>query len=129
RQTSRDHDGVDTTFDDLVALQVAGIKTPVHWVGIGDLADAASLKAMADATGARYVSVENMAGLKGALTSTAARLRSQVPICFDLSVCGHVGIRLTVEFDFEGRRETLALPHWFEADCDCRGKSVRCTLG
>ena len=121
-------DGIDTTFDDLTSLAINGIRTPVHWVGVGERADAAELEAMADATGARYVSVDHANGLHGALTSTAARLRSQVPICFELESCGHVDLRLTVEFDLDGERHSLTEPSWLSVDCSCKGHNVRCEL-
>ncbi len=126
--TRYEGDGVDTTFDDLIHLQVEGVATPIHWVGIGDRADGAALEAMADATGARYVAVDQLERLHGALTSAAARLTSQVPICFELESCGHVDLRLTVEFDWEGERHSLTHPRWASADCVCHGTRANCTL-
>jgi Mg-chelatase subunit ChlD len=121
-------DGIDTTLDDLVHLQIGGVSTPVHWVGVGPKTDADALQAMADATDAEYLSIEHLGQLHGALTSTAARLRSQVPICFELTACGHVDLRLTIEFDLDGEHRTLTAPEWAAADCDCQGNRASCTL-
>jgi hypothetical protein len=120
-------DGIDTTFEHLTKLNVEGITTPVHWVGIGQYADTQALETMADATGARYVSVTHMGELHGALSSSAARLTSQVPLCFELPGCGRMELRLTVEFELDGVLKTLTVPHWLDADCSCDGQR-RCTI-
>jgi Mg-chelatase subunit ChlD len=122
-------DGIDTTFEDLLKLQVDGIKTPVHWVEVGDQADSDALEVMADATGARHVAVEKMGQLHGALTSTAARLTSEVPICFELTSCGSVDLRMTVQFELDGVPQSVSVPNWMHATCTCSGKGKpRCEL-
>ncbi|HKY36902.1 MAG TPA: VWA domain-containing protein [Polyangiaceae bacterium] len=121
-------DSKDTTFDDLLKLNVAGVPTPVHWVGIGEKVDATALESMAAATGGQMVAVDHVEKLNGALKSAAQRLSWQIPICFELKSCGDIELRLTVDFEVEGSPQSLTTESWVRARCECAGKKTSCTL-
>lgn len=121
-------DSIDTTFEDLLKLNVAGVPTPVHWVSIGGKADATALEGMAEATGGQLVAVDHVNQLNGALGSTAKRLSSQVPICFELTSCGNIELRLTIDFELEGSQRRLTTASWVKAHCECGTKKASCRL-
>ena len=101
-------DGVDTTADQLRQLEVLGAKTPLHLVGIGPKVEDDVLGDLAESTGGRYVQVDHFRSLHGELMSAAARLESQVPVCFVPADCADTEARLTVTVTLEGAANTTS---------------------
>ena len=96
-ETAYEDDGVDTTLDDLMALEVDGVPTAIYTVAISEDADAASLEALADATGGRHVAIQNDGQLIGALHAAAAQLDELFPFCFVPASCSHTEAQLTIK--------------------------------
>lgn len=95
--TSYEGDGVDTTLDDLLDLQVYGARTVVHVVGVGNDIDHVALDTLADATGGKTKAIPNFMGLQGALHGTAAQLEHHTPFCFVPASCSHTEAKVVVK--------------------------------
>lgn len=89
-------DGVDTSLDDLLALDAGGVATVVHTVAISDDADHASLAVLADASGGRATRIGSHGQLIGALHAAAAQLDALIPLCFAPASCAHDEARIVV---------------------------------
>ncbi len=89
-------DSIDTTFADLLVLDVNYVPTPIFTVGIGDGVDAAALQQLADDTGGFYRSVANIADLPAALLGEANLVKSLVPLSFDVSAPGASAAKVLV---------------------------------
>jgi Mg-chelatase subunit ChlD len=96
-ETSYAGDGIDTTFDDLTALEIDGTRVSIYTVAISDDADRDSLAALADATGGRHVDIANHGQLVGALHGAAAQLDGLTPFCFTPAACSDTEARITVK--------------------------------
>jgi len=97
QDSSYDGDGIDTTLDDLLDLQVYGAKTVVHVVGVGTDIDYTSLELLADATGGKTKAIPNFMSLQGALHGTAAQLEHHTPFCFVPASCSHTEAKVIVK--------------------------------
>jgi hypothetical protein len=94
----------------LTELSVHGTNTPVYTVGIGDATDADALGELGDATGGTFSHLGSMGQLHGELISTAARLKSQVPLCFEVPDCGHTEARITLTVTHRDTESVVTLP-------------------
>lgn len=105
-------DGIDTTVADLRQMDVLGIQTPLHLVGVGPKVDAGELTSLAESTRGHYVGIDKFRSLHGKLMSAAARLEGQLPVCFVPADCSDTEARLdvTVTLDNQVTTTTLELP-------------------
>lgn len=100
--TRYEGDGIDTTFNDLRDLQVGGIATTVHTVGVADDIDEEALQLLASETGGKYTNIDTYGQLVGALHGAAAKLQSMVPVCFEPARCDDDEALITVEYKEKG---------------------------
>jgi Mg-chelatase subunit ChlD len=114
-------DGIDTRLEELLKLNVGGTKTPVFTVGIGSEVDETNLTQLSEMSGATYVGVEDMGKLHGALMATAARLRTQVPVCFERARCEDTEARVILTVTSDGTTQTHTLPIALPPS-DCRAQ-------
>jgi hypothetical protein len=96
-------DGIDTTLDMLLEMDVGGLPTVVHTVGVGPNIDQDELTIIADANDGKYKKIQNFGALVGALHGAAAQLKALVPICFEPVECYHNEVRVTVEYSQMGQ--------------------------
>ncbi len=94
-ETSYEGDGIDTTLADLLALQVLGLPTPVHTLGIGHEIDEAALSTLAAGTGGTWRGVEDYAHLAAGLIETVDDLHEEAPVCFQANSCLDTEARIT----------------------------------
>jgi hypothetical protein len=90
-------DGYDTTFDDLVALHVAGQSTPIYTIGLGDDPDHAELSRLADATGGAHTSIDEVAQIGPVFEQLGDYMGSTHQVCAELpeTVCGTSHVQIT----------------------------------
>ncbi len=109
-ETSFDGDGIDTTTADLVQLNVLGVPTPIHAIGIGNGVDEDALSTLAGATGGAYAAIDGYEDLAATLTATADGLSDEIPVCFEVSDCTHQEARIVVTDGDESWEVLLDLP-------------------
>ncbi len=102
-------DGVNTTFDDLLALQVTNVRTPVFTIGVGRSMDEPALRQIAGASGGGYARIADFRGLAQALGAVAHGVKGAVPVCFDLPE-GIRGVRVRYTVNRRGERSTVTAP-------------------
>ncbi len=90
-------DGIDTTYDDLFSLSVQGQTTPIYTIGLGNDVDHVGLEALADATGARHLPIDDESEIDGVFDLVADYFDSTTRVCAELpeDSCGPVWIRTT----------------------------------
>jgi len=94
--TSYAGDGIDTSFDDLTAMSVLGVPTPVYTVGIGTGVDSEQLSALALESGGETRAIDAYDELQTALTDTVAGLYDEIPVCFEAATRSDDQARITV---------------------------------
>ena len=77
-------DGIDTTFDDLLALEIDGVQTPIFTMGIGNNIDEDTLTELAEATGGFYRRLPTYRTLTQSLEEEAVLIDSLVPVEFQV---------------------------------------------
>lgn len=115
QETSYEGDGVDTTLDDLLGLNVYGAQTPVHTVAVGNEVDYDALRDLSDATGGQRKAIQNFMGLEGALRGTAAQLEYHTPFCFEPASCADTEAKVIVKREvrrnvWETREFEMSIP-------------------
>lgn len=113
RPTRYEDDGIHTTLDDVLNQRIAGVRTPIHTIGIGDAIDEEALSRIATTSGAQYRWAAQMANLYGVLRSSAAQLGNVQPICFEPADCSDTRARVSVT----SGRDTVTTEFEFPASC------------
>lgn len=93
-----DGDGIDTTFEDILALTTQGAGTPVHTLALGRGVDHEILRELSQATGGGHVRVESSVVLAEAFGLVDSWMDSTWRICVEVEdeICGPA----VVEFDY-----------------------------
>ncbi len=110
QETSYEGDGIDTELADLVSLQVLGMRTPVHSLGIGHEVDDEALRLLAEGSGGSYGEVDDYAALALSLEETVDSLHEEVPVCFEAASCEDDEARILASSDGESWEVVLGLP-------------------
>ncbi len=94
-------DGIDTSLEDLMQLNIAATTTPIYTVGLGPKADHAALSSLANATGGRHVAMEDPGAIEDVLSMLAEYGESTHRICTELPdhVCGSLDVRIHHQFN------------------------------
>lgn len=94
-------DGIDTTLDDLMQLEVDGSATPIYTVGLGESVDHGALSRLAAASGGRHVPLDASGDVEDVLAMLATYGASTHQICAALPdhVCGSLQVRIHHRFD------------------------------
>ncbi|MBN1335801.1 MAG: VWA domain-containing protein [Deltaproteobacteria bacterium] len=95
--TRYEGDGIDTTLEDVEALTVHEVATPVHTVAVGAEVDVETLEEVSSVTGGRHVEIDRYHTLRGTLQSAASAFERTIPVCFVVEDCDAVLARVTVE--------------------------------
>lgn len=103
-------DGVDTRFEDLLSLQVAGIQPPVYTIGVGEGIDVQALADLASGTGGEFLPIEDHEGLADALSAADDTLSAEIPVCWETPDCADTEVRLTVTYGDQAWVQTFTLP-------------------
>lgn len=82
-ETRYEGDGIDTTLDDLLDLEVNGGGTPIFTVAVGSRVDEDSLFTMSDGTGGTFSTIEGYERLANALVRGADRIAGADMVCVD----------------------------------------------
>lgn len=117
-ETSYEGDGIDTTLQDLFAVQVQGVTPPIHTVGVGFEVDQAALRALSEATGGRHKDIRNYHGLNGVLHGTAAQLEYNSPFCFVPADCSHTELMVTVNREVRNGWTERSFETSLQPSCD-----------
>jgi len=107
-ETAYEGDGIDTTFEDLLELEIHTVPTPIYTVGVGDDVDEAALRELATTSGGKYFKLRSYGGLEGALSSAASTLTGLIPICFTVPDCSHTEGQVTVEMKVKGEYKEVS---------------------
>ncbi|MDX2055630.1 MAG: VWA domain-containing protein [Polyangiaceae bacterium] len=100
-------DGIATTLDDLLKLEVDGARTPIFTVGVGKDVDAAALTQLSHESGGDYVSIADYDNLLSALNEKAAKVSKAAEFCIERTSCDPTQARITVtEATSSGPRQT-----------------------
>ena len=103
-------DGINTTYDDLLALHAQGV-TPAIWtVGVGDQVDEATLQALSAATGGQYLHIADIAQLPDALHAAQVQMHTIAPMAFHPHACDATTARITVRTNRGAARTTVTIP-------------------
>jgi hypothetical protein len=102
-ETVYEGDGIDTTLEQLLDLEIGGLPTIVHTVGVGPNIDVDELTLIADSNDGKYKKIQNFGALVGALHGKAAQLKNLTPLCFEPAECHHSEVRVTVNYSQQGQ--------------------------
>lgn len=103
-------DGIDTTYDDLLALQAQGV-TPAIWtVGVGDQMDEATLQTLSTATGGQYLHIADIADLPAALHAAQLQMHTVAPMSFHPEACSATTARITVRTQRGAAQKIVKIP-------------------
>ncbi|MCB9781190.1 MAG: VWA domain-containing protein [Alphaproteobacteria bacterium] len=114
--TSYAGDGVDTSLLDLYDLEVMGVQTPIHTIGIGTGVDADALSALASATGGAYRAIDEYEELTDALDGVVSGVEEELPVCFEPADCSHTQAKVRVDDGEESWEAEFTL---WEGLCGC----------
>lgn len=109
-ETSYDGDGVDTSWTDLLALDVVGIQPPIFTIGVGDGVSAVELESLATSTGGDYLPIDSVDLLADSLAATSEAVAGEVAVCWETADCSDTYVRVTVTTGEETWTETFTLP-------------------
>ena len=123
-------DGVDTTLDDLLSLNVDGAPTPVYAVGVGDRIDAEALGQLAEHSGGRFVQLDDFARLDEVLETISEYFASSHRFCAKVPshLCGALDVRVT--HDYTNGDQTVSGTNEYHLDvpCDARAQGRVATI-
>ena len=111
-------DGVDTSLDDLLRLNVAGITTPIYTLGVGDDVDHDALSELATASGGRHMALADVQSVKHTFDLIADYTEGRYQFCAEMPelVCGSIHVHVEYTWSQRGkakhgeRTEELVVP-------------------
>ena len=99
-------DGLNTTLQDVLSLQVQGVSTPIYTVGLGDEVDAAALQAISEASGGGFLPIEYAEQVPDAFGLIADYFDAGHQVCARLpeQECGLWEVRVRHTWTHEGQQ-------------------------
>jgi hypothetical protein len=123
-------DGIDTTIEDLHALQLGGVTTPVYTVGLGDEVEHEALSGLAEATGGRHRALDHPGQIDDVLAMIAEYYSSAQRLCTVLPdhVCGGLDVRVTHSYQLDEERVEGESLHHISVPCAPRANGRVATV-
>lgn len=103
-------DGIDTTYDDLLALQAQGVATAIWTVGVGNDIDETALQGLADATGGEYLHIADYTQLLTALHQANFQIHAVKTTAFAPASCEATQARISVHTDKGWTQTVIGIP-------------------
>ena len=93
-------DGIDTTLDDLLNLEVAGAATPIYTIGLGSQVDGAELGQLSGSTGGRSLEPQDDSQLSDSFSVIGDYASQSYQVCVDVphQTCGDLWIEVDAQW-------------------------------
>lgn len=100
RLISANNDGLATTVEDLMSLNVDSVTTPVHLIGLGRTLDKGLMAELAGATGGRFLDISDADVLPYAFDLLADYRGATTQVCAEVPAggCGDATIRVSYHY-------------------------------
>lgn len=120
-------DYIDTSLDDLLAMDVNGIKVPVYTIGMGTDVDHETLESLASKSGGRHFKVENGQEVEVAFELISKYFNAAASVCANVSkaMCGTRHIKITRENKSSGSGSSETTT--YTANIPCEKEDLRST--
>lgn len=94
---SSSSDGINTTRDDVVSLNVNGVQTPIHTIGLGTRTQTEELRTLSAETGGRSLNVRHPDDIPEAFALVRTWLESTTHVCAEApgTGCGRAQVEIT----------------------------------
>lgn len=119
-ETSYAGDGIDTLYEDLLNLRVAGATTPIYTIGMGGEVDHERLQGLADTTGGRYLHVDSAEQIPEVFGVIGEYFDASHEVCVELPAqeCGSYTVRVNTEWTYNGELVSNTSEHTIQMPCD-----------
>jgi len=113
-------DGIDTTLEDLLKLNVNGVKTPIYVVGVGNNVDKKALQELTRSTGGRYFGIKTYYQLADKLSKIGSYIASTHQICVELPTtmpCQTGMFKVVYTWEHNGKQTKRTKVYEFKTYC------------
>lgn len=123
-------DGLDTKLADLESLRVAGVTTPIYTIGLGKNVDTEALQSLAQATGGRYIAIDEVEQIPDVLAMMSEYFTTTHRICTELPShqCGPLDVRVTYSYRVKGVETNAVKIEHINVPCDVRAAGRVATI-